>query len=354
MTLRKRLALRYGLIVGACLLLLGGLVEHEFITEPRERKALGIPELPETLWIEYAEVFFYGMIPLVLTGGWWLMRRTLAPIGKLAEAVEQIHAGNLRQPLPRSEEGDEVDRLAEVFDSMSVRLDESIQQMRHFTLHASHELKTPLTIMRIQLEAMLQEDKTLSPEQLEWLECELGEVQRLTKIVDALTLLSKADTGLVNLDRKLVRLEELLLESFEDAQILGEPSGVQIILDEHEDSEVLGDRDRLRQLLLNLTDNAIKYNRPGGQVTMALRERDGMAEIEITNTGEGIPPALQSRVFERFMRGDEARSRAIEGCGLGLPICRWIVQAHDGTIQLSSEPGRTTVTVRLPLAKEEG
>ena len=151
-----------------------------------------------------------------------------------------------------------------------------------------------------------------------------------------------------------MRLEELLLESFEDAQILGEPSGVQIILDEHEDSEVLGDRDRLRQLLLNLTDNAIKYNRPGGQVTMALRERDGMAEIEITNTGEGIPPALQSRVFERFMRGDEARSRAIEGCGLGLPICRWIVQAHDGTIQLSSEPGRTTVTVRLPLAKEEG
>jgi signal transduction histidine kinase len=351
MTIRKRLALRYALIVGACLLLLAGLVHHEFVTEPRQRKALGIPELPETLWGEYAEVFFYGMIPLVLTGGWWLMRRTLAPISKLAEAFEHINAGNLRQPLPRSAHKDEVDRLKEVFNSMAARLDESIQHIRHFTLHASHELKTPLTIMRIQLETMLQEEETLSPQQVEWLECELDEVQRLSKIVDALTLLTKADTGLVNLERKPVRLAELLHESFADAQILAEPNGVQVTLGEHEEAEVLGDRERLRQLLLNLTDNAIKYNRPGGRVTMALRKRDGAAEIEITNTGEGIPPALQPRVFERFVRGDEARSRAIEGCGLGLSICRWIVQAHSGAIQLSSEPGRsTTATVRLPLA----
>ena len=353
MTIRKQLALHYTMIVGVCLLLLGGLVHHEFITEPRQRKALGIPELPETIWGEYAEVFFYGMIPLVMTGGWWLMRRTLAPISALADAVERINAGNLREPLPRFSQGDEVARLTEVFNSLAARLDESFQQIRYFTLHASHELKTPLTIMRIQLETMLQEEKALSPEQVEWLECELDEVQRLSKIVDALTLLTKADTGLVKLERKPVRLAELLHESFEDAQILAEPNGVQVALGEREDVKILGDRDRLRQLLLNLTDNAIKYNRPDGRVTMAVRKRNGAAEIQITNTGEGIPPALQPRVFERFVRGDEARSRAIEGCGLGLSLCRWIVQAHGGDIQLSSDPDHiTTATVRLPLATE--
>jgi signal transduction histidine kinase len=354
MTLGKRLALRYGAMFGICLLLLGGLVHHEFITEPRERQTPGAPELPETFWGEYAEVFFYGMLPVVIACGWWSVRRALAPLGMLTAGVERMHAGNLQEPLPRCHTGDEVDRLTEVFNSMAARLDQSFQQIRHFTLHASHELKTPLTIMRIQLETMLEEKSELSPKLIEWLECELDEVQRLTRIVESLNLLTKADAGLVKLERKPVALAELLRECFDDAQILAEPNEVRVTLEPCEEAVVLGERDRLRQLLLNLTDNAIKYNRPGGLVTIALRRREGLAELEITNTGEGIPATLQPRLFERFVRGDEARSRAIDGCGLGLAICRWIVQAHGGTILLSSTPGQpTAAVVRLPLAEHE-
>ena len=351
MTLRRKLALRYAAVAAVCLALLTGLAWHELVNEPRMRRELGVPERPEHFWIEYAEIFFYGMIPLVLGGGWWWMRRTLAPIGRLAQAVERIHADNLREPLPRTFNRDEVDRLTEVFNAMTARLNESFQQIREFTLHASHELKTPLTLMRVQLETRLQDEKSLSPEDLEWLECELGEVLRLSHIVDSLILLTKGEAGQVKLERKPVRLDELVRESFDDTQVLAEPQGVKVELGDCDAVELSGDRPRLRQLLLNLADNAVKYNRPGGSVGMAIRRRNGLAEIEITNTGEGIPPELQPHVFERFVRGDEARSRAIEGCGLGLSICRWIVQSHGGTIQLSSDAAKkTTALVRLPLA----
>ena len=350
MTLRTSLALRYGAIILACFLLLGGLAYHEFVTEPAQRKALGIPDLPETLWGEYAEVFFYGMIPVVLTGGWWLMRKTLAPIDLLARRVEHVEAANLREALPRTGAGDEVDRLTRVFNDMASRLDQSFQQTRHFTLHASHELKTPLTIMRVQLETMLAEEKNLSPSQVEWLECELYEVQRLSKIVDSLNLLTKADAGLIELERKPVLLADLVRDCYEDAQLLAEPHDVQVKLIACEPLQILGDRDRLWQLLLNLMDNAIKYNRPRGSISLALRRRGDDAELELSNTGDGIAPDLQPRVFDRFVRGEEARRRAIEGSGLGLSICRWIVTAHGGTIHLSSQPGQsTTVTVRIPM-----
>lgn len=351
MTLRRKLSIRYAVIVGVCLLLLSGLAWHEFVNEPRMRREAGIPELPESFWAEYAEVFFYGMIPVVLSSGWWLMRKMLSPLDRLARKVERIQTDNLREPLPRTFNHDEVDRLAEVFNIMMARLHESFQQIREFTLHASHELKTPLTIMRVQLETRMKDEKSLSAEDFEWLECELGEVLRLSNIVDSLTLLAKGEAGQVKLERKPVRLDELVRESFDDAQILAEAQGVKVALDECATVEFSGDRHRLRQLLLNLTDNAVKYNRPGGSVAIALRRRNDTAEIEITNTGEGIPPELQARVFDRFVRGDEARMRAIEGCGLGLTICRWIVQSHGGTIQLSSDATKkTTAVVRLPLA----
>ncbi len=355
MTLRTKLAFRYSVLIGVCLLLLGGLAYHEFVTEPWQRRLYKIPEPPETWFTEYAEVFFYGMIPLVLTAGWWFMRKTLAPIDDLARQVECVHADNLHQPLPRSGNGDEVDQLTDAFNSLATRLDQSFQQIRQFTLHASHELKTPLTVMEMQLQAMLRDAQSLSPEQRDWLECQFDEVQRLGKIVDALTLLTRADTGLVPLERKPVRLSELMRESLEDAQTLAEPGAIRVTLAECADPVVGGDRDRIRQLLLNLVDNAVKYNRPGGSLTMALRHVGDAAEIEVTNTGEGIPPELLARVFDRFVRGDEARNRAIEGCGLGLTIGKWIVQAHGGTIRISSTPGLlTTATVRLPLAPPAG
>jgi signal transduction histidine kinase len=310
-----------------------------------------LPEVKKDVWVELAEVFFYAMIPVVLGTGWWVMRRTLLPIDEIAGQIEKINADNLRTPLPCTGNNDEVDRLTRAFNAMTARLDESFRQVQDFTLHASHELKTPLTVMRAELETVLKDTESLPPERAEWIGRQLEEVQRLTKIVEGLTLLAKADAGLVELKLQPVRLGELVREHFEDAQVLAEPHQVKVGLLACEDLTVSGDRHRLRQLLLNLVDNAVKYNRPGGAVIMSLRRVDDKAEVEIINTGKGITPELQARVFDRFARGDNALSGAVEGSGLGLAIAQWIVHAHHGTIQFTSEPNKqTSVVVRLPLA----
>jgi signal transduction histidine kinase len=352
MTLLRKLTLRYAAIVGVCLLLLGGLARHEFIAEPAQRQAMGIPELPESWWGEYAEVFFYGMIPLVLGCGWWFLRKTLAPIDRLADSVERVHADNLHEPLPRSGTGDEVDRLTASFNDLTRRLDQAFRQIREFTLHASHELKTPLTVMRAELGAALRDAELQStPAQCEQLHSLLDEVQRLARMVDGLTLLTKADSGLVPLERQPVPLGQLVRECFDDAIILAAARNIRVTLDACEELTVLGDRDRLRQLFLNLTDNAVKYNHPAGSISMSLASQGDLAWFKITNTGAGIPPELLPRVFDRFVRGPGKRHQPVEGCGLGLTICRWIVQSHGGGIQAGSEADKTTTfTVRLPLA----
>jgi len=350
MTIARRMATIYGFISAACLVLVVWLAYHEFVAEPKKYAAMGLPNIHKDTQAELSTVCFLASIPILLGLGWWWMRRVFAPLGALSDALDEAKPHILAARLPRTMKGDEADKLAAAFNAMTARLHESFQQIREFTLHASHELKTPLTVMRVQLETRLQDEKSLSPEDVEWLECELNEVLRLSQIVDSLTLLTKGEAGQVKLERKPLRLDELVRESYDDTQILAEAQGVKVALNECELVELSGDRHRLRQLLLNLTDNAVKYNHPGGTVAIALRRHNGSAEIEITNTGEGIPPELQPRVFERFVRGDEARSRAIEGCGLGLTICRWIVQSHGGTIQLSSDAAKkTTATVRLPL-----
>ena len=351
MTLRQRLALHYGAVALVAISLVTGLTYHEVATERRLRKLISPTEDSEVQKRKVFDVVVFSIVPAVLVAGWWFTRRSLLPISYLAKTVERIRADNLREPLPRTGNGDEVDRLTEAFNTMAARLDQSFQQVRDFTLHASHELKTPLAVMRGELETALRHAESYSPQQQECLHSLIDEVQRLTKIVDALTLLTKTDAGQVVLERQPIHLAELVRESFEDTLILAEPQGIHATLAECADVVVLGDRHRLRQLLLNLADNAVKYNRPQGSITMAVRKTDGAAEIEIVNTGEGIPPALQPRVFDRFVRGDDARVRAIDGCGLGLTIAQWIAQAHGGSIHIASEPGKTTTAhVRFPLA----
>jgi signal transduction histidine kinase len=217
-------------------------------------------------------------------------------------------------------------------------------------LHASHELKTPLTILHGELETELCDEK-LSPPQRERLASQLDEVQRLSKIVDGLTLLTKADAGQIQLGHEPVRLDDVVRDAFADAQILAEPCGVKVELSACEELTVRGDRHRLRQLLLNLADNAIKYNAPGGEVKLALRRAGSDALFTIANTGPGIPPELLPKVFDRFFRGDASHNNTVDGSGLGLSIAQWIVSAHRGSIEIASEPAKsTTVTVRLPLA----
>ena len=178
-------------------------------------------------------------IVLAVGGGWWMMRRALAPVAALTEAAARINEHNLANSLPRSGNGDELDRLTQVFNDMTERLDRSFARIREFTLHASHELKTPLTVMHSELETALQ-DSALSATQREHLESELDEVQRLAKIVDGLTLLTKADAGQIQLAREPVRLDELVQDACADAQSLARPRAVQVSMKECQPLTVTG------------------------------------------------------------------------------------------------------------------
>jgi signal transduction histidine kinase len=353
MSIRTRLTLWYAGIMFVSLVAMGFFSYHAFAPEPRTAQHSTRDEEDESDLGEIWRIIFWCGVPatlLALGGGWWMMRRALAPVSALTQAAERVNEHNLGERLPRTGSGDELDRLTEVFNAMTERLDQSFARMREFTLHASHELKTPLTVMHGELETALQE-KALTFEHKAQLESELDEVQRLAKIVDGLTLLTKADAGQITLAREPVHLDELVREAYADAQSLARPHDIQVSLPACVELTVTGDRHRLRQLLLNLTDNAIKYSQRKGTVTLNLRRKDQWAEVVIANTGPGIPADILPRIFDPFFRADASHSQTVEGCGLGLSIARWIATAHRGTIQITSEPNRlTTATVRLPLA----
>ena len=390
MTIRTRVALWYAVIFSVSLLVIGVSMYSELVVEQRAKLARDQGgAVDDDAGADITQIiFFYGGSAVIIgvLGGLWLTRRALAPVVALTDAVEKIHENNLGEKIPRSGNGDELDRLTEVFNAMTARLDDSFHRIREFTLHASHELKTPLTVLRGETETVLR-DAALSPAERERAASQLDELRRLTRIVDGLTLLAKADAGQVALTLEPVRLDELVRDNFADAQILAEPHGIRVELETCEEFSVRGDRHRLRQLLLNLADNAVKYNQPQGRVTMRLRRGDGFSEFTIANTGAGIPPEILLRVFDRFFRGDPAHhslgrpvsapasfkqdesERAgwatgaparlpasagaseipVDGCGLGLSIAQWIVTAHGGTIRIASEPLKLTiVTVLLP------
>ncbi len=359
MSIRARLTLWYTSVMFVSLLLMSVLTWRTFAPEPR--RTIADPEErqqeqdDESDFREVLRILLWCGVPaglLAVGGGWWLMRKALAPVAALTRAAERINERNLTEQLPRTGSGDEFDRLTEVFNAMTARLHGSFTRIREFTLHASHELKTPLTVLCGETESVLR-DESLSPAHRDRAASQLEEFRRLTAIVDGLTLLAKADAGLIQLAFAPVRLDELVRDSFADTQILGQASGVRVELAACDEATVSGDAHRLRQLLLNLADNAVKYNKEGGAVTMALRRAGDAVEFTLQNTGAGIPGELLPRVFDRFFRADPAHSAAAEGCGLGLSIAQWIVSAHNGAIQIESVPAKlTTVTVRLPLLTE--
>jgi signal transduction histidine kinase len=347
-TIARRMGVGYAVLSAVCIALVSWLGYREFVEEPREFAAAGFPGIHGDTLPEVMVVVFLGAVPVMLGLGWWWVCRVMSPLKTLIVAVEKVDLHNLQQELPMSRKDDEVDKLSTAFGAMAKRLDESFHRIHEFTLRASHELKTPLTVMRAHLETALREGKSLPSEQTAWIHGQIDEVGRLRQIVDSLTLLTKADAGLVKLERQPVQMAELVEEAFEDAQALARPHGVVVVLGECSGNIVTGDRHRLRQLLLILTDNATKYNVPGGGIEISLRHANGMAELNITNTGEGIALEMIDHVFDRFARGKNAQAKT-EGCGLGLTIAQWIVQAHGGTIRLlDAGSGATTALVRLP------
>ena len=285
-----------------------------------------------------------------VAGGWFLAGRALRPVESITLAAQRIAAGDLTQRLAVTQSSDEIGRLAATFNDMIARLEASFRQVRQFTTDASHELRTPLTVLKGETELALRRPR--SPEDYRGvLESSLEEIDRMTRIVDELLFLSRADLGEVKLESLPVRLESLVEDVARQAGFLGQEHGVQVTVKTVAPATVAGDELRFRELLLNLVDNAVKYSRPGGSVELGLVRDGSQARLSVTDQGIGIPPEEQGRIFDRFYRSDNARAHVKKGTGLGLPICKWIAEAHQGSIRVLSVPGQgSTFTVVLPLA----
>ena len=232
---------------------------------------------------------------------------------------------------------------------MISRLSESFDQIRQFSIAASHELRTPLTIMRGEVELALRKEKDPA-EYRRVLVSNLEELVRLSSIVESLLTMSKADFEQQEVQYEEVRMKDLLEELYEDCEIIAQKKQIGIELRRNEDVTIIGDRIRLRQLFLNLIDNAIKYTPEQGRVSVSSERRDGFVKVQVQDTGVGIPEAELAKIFDRFYRVDKARSREMGGSGLGLAIAKWVAELHRGHIEVTSEEGKgTTFTVFLPL-----
>jgi len=284
--------------------------------------------------------------------GWWLAFRALEPVDRITTEVREITDGQtLHRRLPVPLMKDEVGRLAETLNQMLHRLERSFSALRRFTADASHELKTPLTVLKAGVERAITTPR-MPPETLAPLEETLHEINRMTELVDTLLTLARADEGTAPLHREPVDLKRLLEETGETGELLAEDAGVTMNVTAPREAVIVDvDASRMRQLMLNLLTNAVKYTPSGGRVTLWLERDNGRVRLGVSDTGIGIAPGDLPHVFDRFWRADTARTRTSErpGVGLGLAISKWIAEAHGGTIDVQSRPGRgTTFTVTLP------
>jgi heavy metal sensor kinase len=286
-----------------------------------------------------------------LAGGWFLAGRALRPVDRITLAAQRIAAGDLSQRLSIPGAHDEIGRLAATFNNMIGRLDASFRQIRQFTSDASHELRTPLTVMKGETDLVLRKSRPLEDYKAV-LESNLEEIDRMTRIVDELLFLSRADMGEVKVESVPVALQPLVEDVHRQAKLLGHERNIEVVLGTIMPVTVQGDDLRLRELLLNLVENAMKYSNPGGKVEITL-VRDGQeARLSITDHGIGIATADHKKIFQRFFRTDVARAHTKKGTGLGLAICAWIADLHKGRVEVKSELGQgSTFTVVLPLMR---
>lgn len=298
-------------------------------------------------------IFAFALgLPLVLAlatgGGYLLMRSALRPVDEITQAAERITSRNLAERLPVYSTGDELERLAIALNSMIARLEEAFLHLHRFSADASHELRTPLTILHGELEAMAQQTD-LPAELREGLGSTLEETERLAKIVENLLTISRLEAGEAKMERARVDLSEITRNTAEQMRLLADEKNVSLKISANDSVPVEGDSSRLKQVIVNLLDNAIKYTPAEGLVEIVTANRDGHAILEVRDTGLGIPASDLPHVFERFYRADKARSRELGGTGLGLSIVKSIVAAHGGEVTAHSDGGRGALfTVSIP------
>jgi two-component system, OmpR family, sensor kinase len=285
---------------------------------------------------------------LAAAGGYWMTKRNLAPLEAMSKQAEHIGEANLHTRLTVDNAADELATLAASFNELLGRLDQSFDAMRRFVADASHELRTPLSVIRGEADVALSRERGPA-EYRESLAIILDESRRLSRLVDDLLNLARADAGRVRLQVREFDFDELVADCCRAAQRAAAAQQVSIEYRGGASLPFSGDEELLRRLVLNLLDNAIRYTPPGGHVTASLGRREGRVRLAIADTGIGIAPDAAPHVFERFFRADPARLRAEGGFGLGLSIVKWIAESHRGAVELESRPDAgATFTVTLP------
>jgi two-component system OmpR family sensor kinase len=302
------------------------------------------------------DIFLFAVpLALLLAGvsGWFLARKSLAPVVMMAESARRISAENLNERLPVPNPRDELGQLAGTFNELLARLDAAFVQQRQFMADASHELRTPLSVLRTAAAVTLEQPQRPEAEYREALALMHEQARRLTRIVEEMFTLARADAGRRPIAAQDFYLDELVAETARAASVLAERKQIALHLAPLHETPFRGDEDLLRQLLLNLLDNAIKFTPQGGAISLTLESNGGGYHLTVADTGGGIPAEAQARIFERFFRVDKARSRADQeqggGAGLGLSIARWIAEAHGGALRLArSDQHGSTFVVNLP------
>jgi len=320
--------------------------------------AIARSTVEEARLIAQFRFYFKWLLPIMIFPaavlGWFMAGRALHPVNALAANAERITSANLTVQIPSRGVNDEIDRLIDSFNEMIERLEHSFTQTRQFSTDVSHELRTPLTAIRGQLEVALLTAKTTEQYQEAILNA-LQDVERLSKTIRALLLLSQAESGQVALQKDAVDFGELVRDIVEQFQIPAEGARVSLKLDRAEPVAVEADRIQLERLVSNLLSNAVKYTPAGGSVAVEYYPNGSDAVLIVSDTGVGISTDHLPYIFDRFYRvpshGRQRTDSAPErGLGLGLSFVAWIVRAHGGTIDVSSRPGRgTTFAVRLPV-----
>ena len=296
-------------------------------------------------------LFFFlpGMLGLSILSGRLMARRVLQPIETITQEARTIEAQDLNRRLPFANPQDEIGQLVGVLNSLLSRLEGAFAQMRQFTADAAHELRTPLAVLRCGMEVVTARARRVEEYQ-EALSASIEEVSRLSRIVDNLFTLARADAGSQEFTWESVDLRELVQEVYEQAELMAEVKGLSVSLHTAGEVSVRGDCFRLKQLLLNLVDNAVKYTSAGGSIHLVVEREAQWAKVMVEDTGIGIPTEALPHIFDRFYRADTARSLNDTGGGLGLSICQWVAQAHGGKITVQSRVGSGSIfIVSLPV-----
>jgi len=288
---------------------------------------------------ETLAIYMPLIVSLAVVGGYWLMRKSLSPVADITRHAEGITSTNLSERLPVIKTGDELERLSISLNHMIAGLESAFQHIARFSADASHELRTPLTILQLELEGIVQHPR-LAPELVDQIGSALEETHRLSRIVENLLIISRLDAGEACIEKVPLDLGELVSSTADQMRLLAEEKSVSLRCDVSQDVWIEGDKARLKQVIVNLTDNAIKYTPAGGQVTIAVRATEAGALLEVADTGVGISAEALPHVFERFYRTDKARSRDSGGAGLGLAIVKSICSAHNAEIRVLSTEGQ--------------